>query len=213
MKADLKFKKFISGFLILALLHLCWVSSFAWAERVVTDALVPAQTEIQNPRQRLMALINREDVAAQLQQHGISKVEAVARINSLTDAEVREITGKLGQLPPGGYYAGAFVAGLMILAMIVLAPGVVCAIREPYCLIFDCEKRWKACVKSIFSYPGGDWNGRGVGKLNQQICQFDCDEALKVCFESISEGEDAMPGKLQCEKEMEMCFQQCDGRE
>jgi len=107
MNANLKLKQSVAGFMILAMLHLCWVTSFAWAERVATDAVVvPAQTEIQNPRQRLMALINREDVQEQLEHYGISRVEAAARVNSLTDEEVTLIAGKLDELPPGGDIRG-----------------------------------------------------------------------------------------------------------
>jgi len=159
----LKFKQSVAGFMILAMLHLCWVTSFAWAERVDTDAVVPAQTEIQNPRQRLMALINREDVVEQLQQHGISKVEAVARINSLIDAEVTAVMEKMDQLPAGGHHSGGhyhispegYVFGLIVLWLAVAGSisFLTCSARSTVCSIADCPAKysgWNDCTRTWF---------------------------------------------------------------
>ena len=78
MKIQIQYQKPVSVLLVTALLHLCWVSSFAWAEMVATDAVVQSQTESQNPRQRLLDLLNREEVQQELEKHGVSQVEAVA---------------------------------------------------------------------------------------------------------------------------------------
>jgi len=48
--------------------------------------------------------LDRQDVIGELEKHGISKVEAVARINSLTDEEVTDIAGRLDELPEGGFF-------------------------------------------------------------------------------------------------------------
>jgi hypothetical protein len=47
-------------------------------------------------------------------------------------------------------------------------------------------------------------------RLDLAVCRFDCNEAEKVCFESISEVEDANTRKLQCEEAKNVCFQQCE---
>ena len=52
MKVHPKLKKSVAGFLVLTMLHLCWVLSFAWAEMVATTAVVPSQTETSNPGRR-----------------------------------------------------------------------------------------------------------------------------------------------------------------
>ena len=139
MKIHFKFKQSMAGFLILAMLHLCWMSSFAWAEMVATDPLAQSQTEGQNPRQRLLDLLSREEVRKELEKHGISQVETVARVNSLTDEEVAEVVGRLDQLPNGGFvevivflaYGGMAALGLALYFLGVIYKGF-------ECLFYDC---------------------------------------------------------------------------
>jgi len=158
MKAHPKLKKSVAGFLILAMLHLCWVSSFAWAEMVATTTVVPSQTETSNPRQRLIALLNREDVAGQLQQHGISQVEAVARINSLSDDEVTAVVEKIDQLPEGGYlnippegYAFALIA--LWVGVAASISFITCSARGAVCAVANCQAKysgWSDCTGTWF---------------------------------------------------------------
>lgn len=163
MQTHPKFKKFISGFLILVLLNLCWVSPFAWAEMVATDAVAQSQTETSNPRQRLLVLLKREDISHQLQQHGISQVEAVARINSLADDEITAVIEKIDQLPPGGHYSGGhyyvsadgFVLGLILFWMGVAGSisFITCSTRGAVCSIADCPAKysgWNDCTRTWF---------------------------------------------------------------
>lgn len=97
--------KVLSRILILALLHLCWLTSYGWAEMVPTGSVLQSQTHIpsQTDRQRLLDLLQREDIQMKLQKYGISKVEAAARINSLTDEELSKIAGKLDRVSAGGH--------------------------------------------------------------------------------------------------------------
>ena len=92
--------KVISRILILAMLHLCWLTSYGYAEMVPTESANPSQ--YQDDRQRILDLLDRQEVANELEKYSISKVEASARINSLTDEEVTEIAANLGELPAGG---------------------------------------------------------------------------------------------------------------
>jgi hypothetical protein len=96
--------KTISRILILAMLHLCWLTSYGYAETIPTESAV--QPQIQDDRQRLLDLLDRQDVVEELEKYGISTVEAVARINSLTDEEVTMIAGKLDELEAGGFIEG-----------------------------------------------------------------------------------------------------------
>jgi len=105
--------KTISRILILAMLHLCWLTSYGWAEMVPTESAV----QVQDDRQRLLDLLDRQDVIDELEKYGISKVEAVARINSLSDEEVVVIAGKLDELSEGGQ---ANMGGPMIIALFAL---------------------------------------------------------------------------------------------
>jgi hypothetical protein len=56
----------------------------------------------QDDRQRILDLLDRQEVIDELGKYGISKVEATARIKSLTDKEVTKIAGRLVELPEGG---------------------------------------------------------------------------------------------------------------
>ena len=93
--------KIISRILVLAILHLCWLTSYGYAEMVSTESSLQFQEQPQTDRQRILDLLDREEVVDELGKYGISNVEAVARINSLTDEEVIEIAGKLDELPVG----------------------------------------------------------------------------------------------------------------
>ncbi len=102
MKQFLPLQKAMSVLLVLSMVHLCWLTSYGWAEMMKTQEVLNQETQIKITREMLIDALNREEVLDQLEQYGISRVEAAARINSLTDEEVTEIAGKLGQLPSGG---------------------------------------------------------------------------------------------------------------
>ena len=79
-------------------------------------AMIDTETTLQSDqridaRERIAALLDREDVRAGLRAHGIDPLEARARVAALTDAEVEMLAGQLDQLPAGG---DTFVAILFI---------------------------------------------------------------------------------------------------
>ena len=212
--------KTISQVLILAMLHLCWLTSYGYAEMLPTESSV--QSHVQDDRQRILDLLDRQEVVEELEKYGITKVEAASRINSLTDEEVTEIAGKLDELPPGGY-----IQYILLLPFLAFGAMAICLVRMPFCLIFECETSWGACTRSLIPISGGDSGGetyshRGrvvtydyddpnaIKRLDQQVCLFDCDEAQKICvFDSINDGEDTLTANTQCNKEKNTCFQQC----
>ena len=100
-----RFPQSIVLFFIFALLHLGWLSSYAWAEMVPTESLIQPETKtpIQSDRERLLNLLNRERVQKTLNRYGISKAEAMARINSLSVEEIKEISGKMDRQKAGGH--------------------------------------------------------------------------------------------------------------
>ena len=51
--------------------------------------------------------MNRREVVDEFEKYGVSKVEATARINSLSNEEVMEIAGRLDELPEGGFSFGS----------------------------------------------------------------------------------------------------------
>ena len=92
--------KTISRILILATLHLCWLTSYGYAEMVPTESA--NQLQVQDDRQRILDLLDRQEVIDELQKYGVSKVEAVARINSLSNEELGALANEISRLPAGG---------------------------------------------------------------------------------------------------------------
>lgn len=122
MNAHLKFKRSMAGVLILAMLHLCWLSSFAWAEIVTTDAVL--QTEMQTNRDRLRGFLNREALQEKFEQSGISQMEVLARIDSLTEEEVIVLVTEIDQLPEGGSDGRKVLSGLGRIFIILITGGI-----------------------------------------------------------------------------------------
>jgi len=93
--------------------------NFARAAMVTTDQLV-AQSELAGERERVLRFMAREDVRQQLQALGIDPDEAARRANTLSDDEVRQIAGRLDQLPAGQSTVGILVGAILILFLVLL---------------------------------------------------------------------------------------------
>jgi hypothetical protein len=74
----------------------------------------------QEARENLNQLLAREDVRAALIARGIDPLEAKARLNSLSDAEVIAIADQIEQLPVGGDSFLGVVLAIAILVFLVL---------------------------------------------------------------------------------------------
>ena len=92
---------------------------FAHAAMVTTDQVV-AQSETAGDRQRVVRFMAREDVRQQLQALGIDPDEAAQRANTLSDDEVRQIAGKLDELPAGQSAVGVIVGAILIVFLVLL---------------------------------------------------------------------------------------------
>lgn len=84
------------------------------AAMVGTDVVVDHALAEQG-RARIMALVNREEVRAQLEARGVTTEQARARVDALTDDEALQIAGKLDQLPAGGDIIGTAVFIFIVL--------------------------------------------------------------------------------------------------
>jgi Family of unknown function (DUF6627) len=210
--------KTLSHILILAMLHLCWLTSYGYAEMVPTESAIEQPSTSNTDRQRLLDLLDREEVIDELEKYGISKIEATARINSLTDEEVIEIAGKLDELPEGGYFVY-----ILLIPFLVFGAVVICLIREPFCLIFECETPMNECVRSLLPfepYSGGkqcqnpdtnEWllcedQQMGVSEVCASRCYSDF---INTCMQEA----DNLKEEEQCNKEKQTCSQQCDPQE
>ncbi len=85
---------------------------------LVSTTSVLADTQAQQDRDRIGALLARDDVKAQLLAYGVQPQLVQARVDSLTDEEVRSLAGKLDALPAGGSLGS--VLGVALIVFLVL---------------------------------------------------------------------------------------------
>ena len=93
----------------------------ARAGLVTTEQLVEAKSAATD-RERLAAILMRDDVRAQMEALGVDRDEALARLASLSDQEVQQIAGQIDELPAGqNFLVGVLViAGLVLIGLVVL---------------------------------------------------------------------------------------------
>lgn len=104
----------VSHLVIFGLLALSLHLPAAQAGMIGTEAVVNA-AQVQQDRERLRQVLNRDDVMVQLTAHGVDPAQVQARVDSLTDQEVQTLATKMDQLPAGGD-----ALGLLVLIFIVL---------------------------------------------------------------------------------------------
>jgi hypothetical protein len=92
----------------------------ARAGMVTTDQLVE-QRAAAGDRERLAAILLRDDVRQQMEALGVNRDEAIARLASLSDQEIQQIAGRIDEMPAGQsvlvgvlIVAGAVLLGLLI---------------------------------------------------------------------------------------------------
>lgn len=117
----------VSWLLITTMLGGVFPQRPAWAELVPTESVITPTSTPDRDRARLRALLDREDVRAQLQSYGVSAEEAAARVEALTDHEVELIANRLDQVPSGaaGVEALVFFLVLGVAVVVVAAVGTV----------------------------------------------------------------------------------------
>jgi hypothetical protein len=69
----------------------------------------------QQYRNTVSAALNRPEVMSQLEQMGVSKADAQARVAALSDEEAAQLAGKIDSLPAGGDIVGALLLIFFVL--------------------------------------------------------------------------------------------------
>jgi hypothetical protein len=67
-------------------------------------------------RERIAAVLERAEVQAQLQAHGVSPSEVKARVAAMTDTEAAELAARIDELPAGG----VSILGAVLIVFLVL---------------------------------------------------------------------------------------------
>ena len=91
----------------------------AQAALVTTDRVVEAEA-LADDRTRVMAFMAREDVRAQLEALGIDPAEAARRAESLTEEEIRQIAGRLDEMPAGQDAVGILAVTILVIVLVLL---------------------------------------------------------------------------------------------
>ena len=88
-------------------------------------ALVETETMLnmsrsQEARETVMQFMARQDVKSAIISQGVDPLEADARINSLTEAEIIQLADQIDQLPAGGDVLGLLIAVLVIVILVLV---------------------------------------------------------------------------------------------
>ena len=119
MKLIRKTLKPVSIGVAVSMLVICMPVHSVLAAMIKTETVMDTSRG-QEAREYLNQLLTREDVRAALIARGIDPLEAKARVNSLSDAEVIDIADQIEQLPAGGDSFLGIVLAIAILVFLVL---------------------------------------------------------------------------------------------
>lgn len=78
----------------------------------------PAAPE--SERERVKAMLERPEVAAEMHEMGIAPQEAEARVDAMSDAEVRALAGRLDTVPAGGQVGDRTLLLILLVILLVL---------------------------------------------------------------------------------------------
>jgi len=91
----------------------------AFAALVETETLLD-MSRGQEARETIKQFMVREDVRSAIVSQGVDPLEADARLNSLSDAEVIQLADQVEQLPAGGDALGLAISVLVIVILVLV---------------------------------------------------------------------------------------------
>ena len=91
----------------------------AFAALVETESMLD-MSRGQEARETLKQFMARKDVRSAIISQGVDPLEADARLNSLSDAEVIQLADQIDQLPAGGDFLGLLIAVLVIVILVLV---------------------------------------------------------------------------------------------
>lgn len=117
MKLIRQRSKSASVFLVILMVLLTVPCQSVLAAMIQTEATLAATPQGQEARKTIKALLAREDAQAVLRAQGIDPLEAMARVDSLTDAQARQLADQIEEFPAG---AGFFTTFIIVVGIIVI---------------------------------------------------------------------------------------------
>lgn len=121
MKLIRQRSKSVSVFLITLMILLIMPYQSVLAAMIETDATLGGTVQGQEARSTIKRILAREDAQAVLRAQGIDPLEAMARVDSLTDAEAVRIADQIEELPAGGnFLVGLLIAvGIIVIILVI----------------------------------------------------------------------------------------------
>jgi hypothetical protein len=119
MFGDRRFSRYVCYFVTMTMLLMSLPVQTVQAAMVRTETVLTLSTA-NDVRENLNQFLKREDVKAIMTAQGISPIEAKARVDSLSDAEIMRIADKMDQLPAGGSALGVIVGAAVIIFIVLL---------------------------------------------------------------------------------------------
>jgi hypothetical protein len=89
--------------------------SNAYAGLIPSDAALKPSSE----RERVKAMLERPEVASELQKMGLAPADAQARVQAMSDTEVAQLAGRLDALPAGGAITNQELLLIIIVILLV----------------------------------------------------------------------------------------------
>ena len=108
--------KFITLPVIAAFLIISTLVPTAQAKMIDTQAVLSDQ--IETPQATVQAFLDRSDVRDKLVSYGVDPDYASERVASLTDQELRQLQGRINDLPAGGDVLA--VIGIVFVVLLIL---------------------------------------------------------------------------------------------
>jgi hypothetical protein len=124
MKLTRQNAKLASVFLTIVMLSITIPYQSIFASMIGTEATLDS-TQAQQARADINNLLLHADVQSALIAQGINPIEAKARIDSLSDAEVLRLADQINKLPAGGEYLSASVAIAILAAVALIIAGLI----------------------------------------------------------------------------------------
>jgi hypothetical protein len=124
MRRSRGMQKTVASIVALAFSFICVIVAPVQAAMVGTGDILQ-QHDRDLAREKVVAFMDRQDVAKYLNAWGVDPVEAKARVAVMTDEEVSTIAGKIDQLPAGGDAVGFLVAVAVIVFVVLLITDII----------------------------------------------------------------------------------------
>lgn len=112
-------RRFIAMSLAVSMFIVSGPLTLVHATMISTDQIIEESSTVED-RDRVMEFLTREEVRQELEALGVNPDEAMQRITTLSDREIRQIAGQIEKLPAGQSAVGAVVGAIILIFLVLL---------------------------------------------------------------------------------------------